>query len=106
MPENVASWQSLPWKSASIRVACATPILAKVPRHPRGELYSPWVLICEGAVLPGVKAVAAVVSMTSHACCERMVVVNVWRFVWGTTLKVQVVGPVVGGGAPGSPGLT
>ena len=106
MPENVASWQSLPLKSASMRVACAMPMLAKVPRHPRGELYSPWVLIGEGAVLPGVRAVAAVVSMASHGSCERMVVVNVWRFVCGTTLNVHVVGPLVGGGAPGSPGFT
>ncbi len=62
------------------------PMLAKVPRHPRGELYSPCVLIGEGAVLLGVMAVGAVVvRWPATAFCERMVVVNVWRFVCGTT---------------------
>lgn len=40
-PVNVASWQSVPVKSASIRVASAVPTLPNVPRHPRGELNSP-----------------------------------------------------------------
>jgi len=28
--------------------------LPNVPRHPRGESYSPWVLIWAGGVLPGI----------------------------------------------------
>lgn len=106
MPENVASWQSLPLKSASMRVASAIPMLAKVPRHPRGELYPPCVLIDAGGVFPGVSAVDAIVSIANQGSCDRIVVVNAWRFVCGTTLNVQVMGPVVGGGALGSPGLT
>ena len=46
-------WQSVPVKSASIRVASAVPTLPNVPRPPRGELKSPCVLICVGGVLPG-----------------------------------------------------
>ena len=47
----------MPVKSASIRVASAVPTLPKVPRHPRGELNSPWVLICVGGLFPGERAV-------------------------------------------------
>ncbi len=56
-------------------------MLANVPRQPRGELYSPCVLIDVGGVLPGVKAVEAVVSIVNQGSCERIVVVNDWRFV-------------------------
>ena len=34
------------------------------------------VLICGGGVLRGVRAVDAVVSMVSHGCIERIVVLN------------------------------
>jgi hypothetical protein len=66
--------QSVPVKSASIRVAWAMPTLPKVPRHPRGDVNSPCVLICTGGVLAGVIAVVAVVVIGSHACSERTVV--------------------------------
>jgi hypothetical protein len=89
-----------------MRVAWAVPMLANVPRQPRGELYSPCVLIDVGGVLPGVSAVAAVVFIASQGSCDRIVVVNDWRFVCGTALNVHVMAPVVGGGAFGSPGLT
>ena len=37
VPLNVANWQSVPVKFASIRVAFAVPTLPKVPRQPRGD---------------------------------------------------------------------
>jgi hypothetical protein len=64
------------------------------------------VLICSGGVLPGVRAVEAAVSIVNHGCVDWMVTRNVWRFVCGTASKVQTIGPLEGGGAPGSPGLT
>jgi hypothetical protein len=63
----------VPVKSASIRVASAVPTLPKVPRHPRGELNSPWVLICVGGLLAGERAVDPVVSIVSHGWVERIV---------------------------------
>ena len=57
VPLNVANSQSVPVKLASIRVAFAVPKLPNVPRHPRGDGNSPWVLIWAGGVLPGVRAV-------------------------------------------------
>ena len=63
---NVACWQSVPVKSASMRVAWAVPTLPNVPRQPRGDVNSPCVLICVGGVLPGVSAVVAVVIIVSH----------------------------------------
>src|SRR5215218_4061579 len=105
-PEKVASGQSVPVKSASIRVASAVPTLPKVPRHPRGELNSPWVLICVGGLLPGERAVDPVVSIVSHGCVERIVARNDCMFVCGTTSKVHVMSPLVGAGGFGSPGLT
>ena len=90
---NVACWQSVPVKSASIRVACAVPTLPNVPRHPRGEVNSPCVLICAGGVLPGVSAVVAVVVIVSHGWSERTVVRNDCRLVCGTTSNVQLHRP-------------
>src|SRR6266540_1568434 len=50
-----------------------------------------------GGVLEGVIALVTVALMGSHACCERIVVRNVCRFVSGTTSKVHVVDPEVVG---------
>lgn len=106
VPLNVANWQSVPVKLASMRVAFAVPTLPNVPRHPRGDWNSPWVLIWAGGVLPGVSAVGAVVSIVNHGCVDWIVARNVWRFVCGTASKVQTIGPLEAGGAPGSPALT
>ena len=38
VPLKVDCWQSVPEKSASIRVDCAVPVLTNVPVHPRGEV--------------------------------------------------------------------
>jgi hypothetical protein len=57
----------------------------------------PCVLIRAGGVLPGVIAVVTVVVMGKNGCCERMVVLNVCRFVLGTTSKIHVTGPEVVG---------
>lgn len=81
VPLNVANWQSVPVMFASIRVVFAVPTLPNVPRHPRGDWNSPWVLVFAGGVLPGVSAVDAVVSIVSHGCVDWMVTRNVWRFV-------------------------
>jgi hypothetical protein len=43
-----------------MRDESALPKLPKVPRHPRGESYSPWVLICAGGVFPGIIEVDSV----------------------------------------------
>ncbi len=94
------------YTDASIRAAFAVPTLPNVPRQPRGEGNSPCVLIWAGGVLPGVRAVKAVVSIASQGCVDWIVTRNVWRFVCGTASKVHAMGPVDGGGAPGSPGLT
>jgi hypothetical protein len=75
-PANTAASQSVPVKSASIRVACAVPTLPKVPLHPRGEAKVPCVLICVGGVLLGEIAVVAVVIIFSQACSERMVLLK------------------------------
>ena len=106
VPLNVASWQSVPVMFASIRVAFAVPTLPKVPRQPRGDGNSPCVLIWDGGAFPGVMAVEAVVSIDNHGCVDWIVTRNDCRFVWGTASKVHAIGPVDGGGAPGSPGLT
>jgi hypothetical protein len=99
-PANVTRSQSVPVKSASIRVASAVPTLPKVPRHPRGELNSPWVLIWVGGPLPGESAVDPVVSIVSHGCVDRIVARRDCMFVWGTTSNVHVMSPLVGGGGP------
>jgi hypothetical protein len=95
----------VPVRSASIRIVSAVPTLPKVPRHPRGELNSPWVLICGGGLLPGERAVAPVVSIVSHGCMEWIVARSDCRFVCGTTSNVQVMSPVAGAGGFESPGL-
>src|SRR5258705_3090045 len=101
-----ADGQSVPVKSASMRVACASPTLPNVPRQPRGESNSPCVLICAGGELPGDSAVVPVVSIVSHRCVERMVARNDCMFVCGTASNVHVISPVVGKGGFGSRGLT
>jgi hypothetical protein len=78
---KVANAQSVPARSASILVAWAVPTLPKVPRHPRGDVNSPWVLICAGGLFPGVSAVVAVVVMVSHEWSDRTVVLKDWRLV-------------------------
>src|SRR5262245_23252096 len=105
-PVNVASWQSVPVKSASIRVASAVPTLPNVPRQPRGEVNSPCVLICVGGLLLGDSAVDPVVSMVSHGCVDLIVARNDCMFVCGTISNVHVMSPLVGVGGFGSPGLT
>ena len=57
-------------------------------------------------MLRGVSAVVAVVVIVSQACSERTVVRNDCRFVCGTTSNVHCTGPLLGGSALGSPGLT
>jgi hypothetical protein len=64
------------------------------------------VLICVGGVFPGDRAVEPVVSMVNHGWVERIVARNDCRFVCGTTSNVQVMSPLDGGGAFGSPGFT
>ena len=54
-------------------------------------------LIRAGGVLDGVIAVVTVVVIGSHGCCERIVVLKVWRLVSGTTSKVHVVDAELGG---------
>jgi hypothetical protein len=103
---NVVCWQSVPVKSASIRVASAVPTLPNVPRHPRGELNSPCVLIPVGGLFEGESAVEPVVSIVSQGCVERTVARNDCMFVCGITSNVHVMSPLEGGGAFGSPGLT
>jgi hypothetical protein len=105
-PENVAALQSVPVKSASIRVACAVPTLPNVPLHPRGDMNVPCVLICVGGVLLGEMAVVAVVIMFSHECSERMVLLKDCRFEFGITANVHVIGPLVAGDGFGACGLT
>jgi hypothetical protein len=81
------------------------PTLPNVPRQPRGDVNSPCVLICAGGV-PGVKAVVAVVIIVNHGWSERTVVRKDCRLVWGITSNVHCIGPLLGGGGAGSPGLT
>src|SRR5262245_3863724 len=50
-----------------------------------------------GGVLDGVRVVMALAVTGKNACCDRMVVVNDWRFVLGTTSNVHVIAPVVVG---------
>jgi hypothetical protein len=75
-PAKTAASQSVPVKSASIRVACAVPTLPNVPLQPRGDAKVPCVLICVGGMLLGEMAVVAMVTMFSQACSERMVLLN------------------------------
>src|SRR4051794_7818334 len=42
-------------------------------------------------------ALATVVVIDSHGCCERIVTPNVCRFVFGSTSNVHVIGPEVVG---------
>jgi hypothetical protein len=58
--------QSTPVISAGMRFVSALPKLANVARHPRGESYSPCVLICAGGVFPGIIAVDIVNVIGSH----------------------------------------
>src|SRR5882672_11335606 len=88
-----------------MRVASAVPKVANVARHPRGESYSPCVLICAGGVLPGIIDVDADSVGGSHAFCERIVVRNVCRLVCGTTSNVQLTGPVTATGGCGAVGF-
>src|SRR5262245_1916300 len=44
--------------------------------------------------------------MVSHGCVERIVARSDCMFVCGTTSKVHVISPLVGGGGFGSPGFT
>jgi hypothetical protein len=69
-------------------------------------LNSPWVLISEGGLLPGERAVDPVVSIVSHGCVDRIVARSDRMFVCGTTSKVHVMSPLIGAGGFGSPGLT
>jgi len=62
--------QSTPVTSACIRFVSALPKLANVARHPRGESYSPCVLICAGGVFPGIIAVDIVNVIGSHVFCD------------------------------------
>jgi hypothetical protein len=78
------------------------PDASEHPAHPRGELNSPWVLICVGGVLPGDSAVDPVVSILSHGCIEWIVARSDCWFVSGTTSNVQVISPVFGTGGFGS----
>jgi hypothetical protein len=48
----------------------ALPKLANVARHPRGESYSPCVLICAGGVFPGIIAVDIVNVIGSQVFCD------------------------------------
>ena len=48
--------QSTPEKSASIVRVSALPTLSNVPVHPRGDGYSPWVLMRAGGWFDGVIA--------------------------------------------------
>ena len=105
-PANTTASQSVPVKSVSIRVACAVPALPNVPRQPRGDANVPWVLIWVGGVLLGEIAVVAVVVILSHECSDRIALLNDCRFVSGITSNVQVIGPLVGGDAPGACALT
>ena len=57
-------------------------------------------------MLFGEIAVVAVVVIGSHACSERMVLLNDCRFVFGITSNVHVIGPLVGGDVLGACGLT
>jgi hypothetical protein len=50
--------------------------------------------------------VVAVVVTVNHGWSERTVVRKDWRLVWGTTSNVHCIGPLLGGGGAGSPGLT
>jgi len=51
------------------------------------------VLICVGGALLGESAVTPVVSIVSHGCVDRIVVVNDCMFVFGTTSNVHVISP-------------
>jgi hypothetical protein len=48
-------------------------------------------------VFGGVTALVTVVVIGSHGCCERIVTVNVCRFVPGTGSNVHIVGPALVG---------
>ena len=52
-----------------------------------------------GAVLDGVIALVIVVVIGKNGCCDRIVTLNVWRLVPGTTTNVQLVEPDVVGSA-------
>jgi hypothetical protein len=104
-PENVDG-QSVPVKSASIRVALSVADASERSAAPRGELNSPCVLTCVGGALLGESAVIPVVSIVSYGCVDRIVAVNDCMLVFGTASNVQVVSQEVGGGGFGEPGST
>jgi hypothetical protein len=60
------------------------------------------VLIRVGGLLLGDSAVDLVVSIVSLGCVNRIVARSDCMFVWGTTSKVHVISPLVGGGGFGS----
>ena len=104
-PVNVANWQSVPVKSASIRVASAVPTLPNVPRQPRGELNSPCVLnLCRWTV-PRRQHGRTRRLHRQPRMRDRIVARRDCMFVCGTTSNVHVMSPVDGGGEFGSPGL-
>jgi len=84
---NVAGWQTVPVKSASIGVAAAVPTLPNVPRRPRDELDSPCVLICAGGAFPGDSGVEPVVSIVNQRCVDRMLAGSGGMLVCGITSK-------------------
>jgi hypothetical protein len=76
--------QSTPEKSASMVRVSALPTLSNVPVHPRGDWYSPWVLMRAGGWFDGVIALVTVVVIGNHACCDRIVTLNDCWFVPST----------------------
>ena len=88
-----------------MRDESALPKLPNVPRHPRGESYSPCVLICAGGVFPGIIEVDNVSVLGNQLFCDWIVVRNVCRFVWGTTSNVHVTAAVTDAGGCGAVGF-
>jgi hypothetical protein len=54
------------------------------------------VLIWAGGVFPGMMVVDAISVMGNQLLSDWIVERKDWRFVWGTTSKVQVTGPDTG----------
>ena len=67
-PSNVMPPQSTPWKTVSIVVAAAGPMLPNVPRQPRGDEDSPVVLIVVGGVADGAIAALPSIVLGSQGC--------------------------------------
>src|SRR5919198_1118392 len=72
--------QSTPVMLPSMLRVSAVAKLAKVPRHPRGDVYSPCVLIWAGGVFPGIIDVDDVNVIGNQLFSERIVVRNDCRF--------------------------